>query len=80
VDSERFLTEGVRTLSEKKETVSAADNQRIMDGIAVDILDRYSKAFSGKENLLKAIGSSYDGMPPVLRRNLERYKRAPLSK
>jgi hypothetical protein len=77
VDSDRFLVEGVSTLTGEREGISVADNQRIMDGIASDILVRYSKALGGKGHLLKAVENSYDGMPPVLRRSLERYKATP---
>src|SRR5690242_19392310 len=49
IDSDRFLYEGTDALANQGIAVIKREEMRILDGIALDIFNRYSKAFGGRE-------------------------------
>jgi len=57
--------------------VRSREAQAILDGLASDALDRYSKAFGGKQLFLDALSRSASHtnlLAPVLRRHVEEYR------
>ncbi len=74
IDSDRFLYEGTDALANQGIAVRKREGTRVLDGIALDIVNRYSKAFGGREKLLNALGPRANIMPnSAFRTDFKRY-------